>query len=246
MIYNRYSVYKVVGAPPRTLELRLHHQTTAGPLYTSLPTCNMEKDHVAPTFRNGPKDFQIHTLATPDDQELLCPIRYIYNYLPRKRKWLKPQPISLSRIFADSNEGKATLISHQLGRTNSILLHTQAANLPLHTGLEDFRQNKYWRANETATRDLLKLFATDHYCSEVVLSDKRSMSGLAEDQLKTAIIDTYSRFSVYMFTEADENRIQLIAQSVILIFAFDGKASIIVSQGYSRLFKVLSLGIKAC
>ena len=198
----------------------------------------MEKGHVAPTFRHGPKDLQLQTLATPDDQELLCPIRYIYDYLPRQRKWLKPQPISLSRVFADSNECKSTFISHQLERTNSILLHTQAANLPLHTGLENFRQNKYWRANETATRDLLKLFAKDHYCSEVVLSDKRSMSGLAEDQLKTAIIDTYSRFSVYMFTEADEYRIQLLAQSVILIFAFDGKASTVVSRGYGRLFKL--------
>ena len=199
----------------------------------------MEKGHVAPTtFRHGPKDFQLHKLATPDDQELLCPIRYIYDYLPRQRKWLKPQPISLSRVFADSNECKSIFTSHQLERTNSILLHTQAANLPLHTGLENFRQNKYWRANETATRDLLKLFAKDHYCSEVVLSDKRSMSGLAEDQLKTAIIDTYSRFSVYMFTEADENRIQILAQSVILIFAFDGKASTVVSRGYGRLFKV--------
>lgn len=206
----------------------------------------MEKGHVGPMIRNGLKDFQLHTLAAPEDQEVLCPISYIYDYLPRQRQWLKPQPISLSRIFAESNECKSTLVGHQLGRTNSILLHTQAASLPLHTGLENFRQNKFWKANETATRDLLKLFAKDHYCSEVVLTNKRSMSGLAEDQLKTAIIDTYSRFSIYMFTEADEDRIQLLAQSVILIFAFDGKASTVVSRCYSRLFKFHLLVIKTC
>ena len=202
----------------------------------------MEKGLVAPTFRNGPKDFQFNKLATPDDEELLCPIRYLYDYLPGQRLWLQPQPISLSRIFAESNECKSTLIDYQLEKTNSILLHTRAASLPLHTGLENFRQNKFWRVNETATRELFKLFAKDHHCSEVVLSDKRSMAGLAEDQMKTANMDTYSRFSIYMFAEADENRIQLLAQSVILIFAFDGKAFTVVSRGYSRLFRIQIYG----
>ena len=206
----------------------------------------MEKGHLGPMFRNGPKDFQLHTLATPEDREMLCPIRYIYDYLPRQRQWLKPQPISLSRIFAETNNCKSPLVSHQLETTNSILLHTQVACLPLHTGLEDFRQNKFWKANETASRDLLKLVAKDHYCSEVVLSNKRSMSGLAEDLLKTAIIDTYGRFTIHMFAEADEDRTQLLAQSMILIFAFDGKASTVVSRYYSRLFKFHLLVIKTC
>ena len=206
----------------------------------------MEIGHVAPTFGNGPKDFRLHTLATPDDEELLCPIRYIYDYLPCQSQWLKPQPISLSRIFAESNECKSTSIIQQPERINSILLFTQAANLPLHTGLENFRQNRYWKVNETATRELLELFAEDHHCSEVVLSDKRSMSSLAKDQLKTTVIDTYSRFSIYMFAEADEDRIQVLAQSVILIFAFDGKRLSVVSRNHSRLSKLTLLVMNTC
>lgn len=48
------------------------------------------------------------------------------------------------------------------------------------------------------------------------------MASLAEEQLKTAIVHMYSRFSIYMFAAADERQIQLLAQTVILIFIFDG------------------------
>lgn len=106
---------------------------------------------------------------------------------------------------------------------DSIGLFPLAANLPLHTGLEVYRQNKHWRANEEATRELLTVFSQHRRCINVLLSNKRSMSSLAEEQLQTQVMDTYSRFNVYMFPEADQSRIQLLAQSVVLIFMFDGK-----------------------
>lgn len=183
----------------------------------------MEHIHVARKANNGPKGYQLLTLTSPNHMELLCPIRYIYNYLPHETEWLKSQPISLGRILAESKDCKSAFIDNQAKGRNSICIHTREANLPLHTGLENFRQNIYWRASEKATKELLELFAQDRHCSEVILSDKRSMSSLAEDQLKTAVLDTYSRFGVYMFPEADETRIQLLTQSVILIFMFDGK-----------------------
>lgn len=49
------------------------------------------------------------------------------------------------------------------------------------------------------------------------------MSRLAKEQLQGQVLDTYSRFSIYMFAEADKFRIQLLAQSVVLIFMFDGE-----------------------
>lgn len=48
------------------------------------------------------------------------------------------------------------------------------------------------------------------------------MASLAEEQLQTAIVDTQSRFSIYMFAAADESRIQLLAQGAVLMHIFDG------------------------
>lgn len=186
---------------------------------------SLENGHVAQLVEKGSQEYQLLAIATSNDMELLCPIRYVYDYLPHQPKWLKSQPISLSRVFTDSKERTSFIDDEGKGR-HSIRLHTQAAKLPLHTGLENFRQNKYWRVNEEATKSLLELFAQDRRCSEVMLSDKQSMSSLAGDQLRTAVIDTYCRFSIYMFAEADETRIQLLAQSVILIFMFDGKRNL--------------------
>jgi len=186
-------------------------------------TSSMDNANVPPKMKSGTEDYQLLMMARQSDLELLCPIRYVYNYLPHRTQWLIPQPISLNRVFPEPEQSRFAFIHHRANEKNSICLNTQAANLPLHTGLEKFRQSKYWRANDEATKELLELFAQDQRCSEIMLSNKRSMSSLAEEQLKTAVVDTYSRFSVYMFAEADETRIQLLAQSVILIFMFDGK-----------------------
>ena len=168
-------------------------------------------------------EYQIIRLATPNDTEFLCPIEYVYNYLPRQINWLKPQPISLSRLFAVSDEGKLAFIDHEARERHSIRLDTQAAGLPLHTGLGKFRQSRYWKASEQTAKELLELFAQDRRCSEVILQDKRSMASVAGEQLGSGFVHTYSRFPIYSFIEADENRIQLIAQSVIIVFAFDGE-----------------------
>ena len=49
------------------------------------------------------------------------------------------------------------------------------------------------------------------------------MASVAEEQLGPRFIHTYSRFPVYLYPAANEHRIQLVAQSMILFFAFDGK-----------------------
>lgn len=176
---------------------------------------------IASKVRNGAEEYQPLALVSPNNTKLLCPINYIYNYLPHHTKWLKPQPVSLDCLVAESERYPAFL-DREANQENFVLLDTQAARLPLYTGLERFRQSKHWRAGFEAARELLELFARDQRCSEVILSDTRSMASLAEEQLKTAIGDTYCRFSIYMFAEADEIQMQLLAQITILVFIFDG------------------------
>ena len=184
----------------------------------------MQNKKTDPKIEDGDTGYQLSRLATLNDTKFLCPIEYIYDYLPPQVNWLKAQPISLRRVFAGRDEqSKLPFINHQLQESRSILLDTKAANLPLHTGLEEFRQSRHWKASEQATKELLELFAQDRRCGEVLLQDGQTMASVAEEQLTPGFIHTYSRFPVYLFIEADEDRLKLVAESVILIFAFDGK-----------------------
>ena len=184
----------------------------------------MENKKIDPKIEKGDPGYQLSRLATLNDTKFFCPIEYIYDYLPPQVNWLKVQPISLRRLFAVHEEqSKLTFINHQAQERHSIVLDAQAANLPLHTGLEEFRQSRHWKASEQATKELLELFAQDRRCGEVLLKDEQTMASVAEEQLTPGFIHTYSRFPVYLFIEADEDRLKLVAESVILIFAFDGK-----------------------
>ena len=187
----------------------------------------MQNKEIDPKIEDGDPGYQLSRLATLNDTKFFCPIEYIYDYLPPQVNWLKVQPTSLRRFFTEHREqSKLTFINHQLQERHSILLDTESANLPLHTGLQEFRQSKHWKASEQATKELLELFAQDRRCGEVLLQDGQTMASVAEEQLTPGFIHTYSRFPVYLFIEADADRLKLVAESVILIFAFDGKHDI--------------------
>ena len=178
----------------------------------------MANDHVRPVIANRDDEYQLSRMTAVDEIDVFCPIRYVYDYLPQRQNWLKPQPI------AHAMEKEPSLLQSNT-RVNGIALHPEATNLPLHTGLRTFRQSKHWRATEKATRELLELFMQDQRCKDAMLANGQSMASLAESQLKFSMLDTYSRFSIYMFPDGDEKRIQILAQSVILIFIFDGESS---------------------
>ena len=186
----------------------------------------MENGHFLPlTCENAiTTEYRLQQLATKEDTEVLCPIRYIHDYLPIQGSLFNPQTISLHSPFAHQ---KHVLHSLSTGpdceQQNSICLDTQAARLPLYTGFSTFKQSRWWKDAEAAVRDLLDLIAQDERCQQVRLSDGQSMADLAVKESNGEIMDGYGRFSVYMFPEAGKERTELLAQCVLLTFAFDGK-----------------------
>ncbi|KAI4108929.1 MAG: hypothetical protein LQ339_002048 [Xanthoria mediterranea] len=163
--------------------------------------------------RDGQAAYKLPALVPSEEVELLCPIRYIYNYLPVQPNWLETRQLSLRRFCEAEEEKRQDSNSRRAEPTNSITMNPRAANLPLHTGLDTtFRQSRYWKSNERSTEELLKLFAEDERCSSILCSNKQSMSSLAEEQRRCAVMDTYSRFSTYMFPQADASRAPLLAQ----------------------------------
>lgn len=87
-----------------------------------------------------------------------------------------------------------------------MVLNLDAAAVPRHTWLRDFRQNGQ------AWKELLTLFAQEVRCSRIMLSDGKFIADLAAQKLRdSSVMDTYTWFSIYIFTEADVLRIQLLA-----------------------------------
>ncbi|KAI4226469.1 MAG: hypothetical protein L6R36_003123 [Xanthoria steineri] len=164
--------------------------------------------------RDGQAAYKLPALVPSKEVELLCPIRYIYDYLPVQPNWLGTRQLSLRRFCEAEEEKRQDSNSRRAEPTNSITMNPRAANLPFHTGLDTtFRQSRYWKSNERSTEELLKLFAEDERCSGILCSNKQSMSSLAEEQRRWAVMDTYSRFNLWenaspeiVFLSAMENK----------------------------------------
>ncbi|KAL6717763.1 hypothetical protein ACLMJK_003848 [Lecanora helva] len=181
-------------------------------------------------------DYLLPESACTGDRDSFCPINYVYDYLPHRPVWLRPQSVSLDHVLTEgTSSSKSTNVGLMGSTRNSISLQPQAAILPLHTGLEAFRQNKYWKANEQAAIEILELFADDNYCNEITLPNGRSMSALAKDQLKTPFRDSWNRFTIYMWANADETRSQLLAQCMVVGFMFDGMNALIRQRNCRNL-----------
>ncbi|KAL8840005.1 MAG: hypothetical protein Q9170_001489 [Blastenia crenularia] len=180
-----------------------------------------EKSQGSPFYKQAHPDRVIDALVAAKDESLLCPIRYVYNYLLNPPSWLQPQPISLDHHLKHYKKGYQEFPHSSPGSGNSISLHPQAAGLPTHTGLVNFRQSKYWVTIEETIKELLELLAQDQRCGEIMLKNKQSMADLARDQLRAEVMDSYGRFSIYMYPDASEARAQLLAESFIFIFLFD-------------------------
>ena len=194
-------------------------------------------------------EYNLHLLASLVDRDYLCPIHYSNEYLPQRPRWLVPQRISFDQIQAGSKYYE---------KKNGIPLHFANAGLPTHTGILNFRQTRYWETVVQVTMELLELFAADESCNELTLSTQpnpninndssvenhyidgvgiqknhmRPIASVAMEELNKGLLDSWSRFTIYMWPDADEERIKLVAQTIVLIFMFDGMFNLIPSHDF--------------
>jgi hypothetical protein len=164
------------------------------------------------------KAYHMEQLTAAADGDLVCPIRYVYDYLPHNIGWMRTQRISIP----DEVRGQIHPV-HEHTRANSIALRPELSGLPIHTGLASIRQSKHWEANIRASTELLELFAQDQRCKDAMLPDGRSMATWAQGEVVSKVSECVSRFTIYMWPDGDEERLRLLGQTVVLIFIFDGK-----------------------
>jgi hypothetical protein len=70
--------------------------------------------------------------------------------------------------------------------------------------------------------ELLELFARDEAISQAVKANGKSLGSIAAHELNTVEEDRFTKFATYLFPEADEGRMRLLAASIVYIVIFDG------------------------
>ena len=170
-----------------------------------------------PTTNPSKNDFDLDALVADQDRPFLLPIEFAYDYMPKVPPYLTASPIHFQSPRPEAVNQT---------RGHGIPLNPSLAKLPWYSGLTSLRQNKYWEINLRSTNELLHLFAEDATLGDTQNTNGLALADFAQRELKTQSFDRYSRFTTYMFPDADESQTALLAQVILFIVLFDGSFSI--------------------
>ncbi|KAJ5674346.1 uncharacterized protein N7477_004280 [Penicillium maclennaniae] len=159
-------------------------------------------------------------LAPPSNHCDISRVRFAYNYLNEIPKFLKPQGLEYNTVPGLKKSVKSGQRLH-FTTPNAFTLDPVAAGLPWPTGLDCIRQGKFWQSGLSISSELLELFARDENVSQAVKSNGKSLGSVAAHELNTLEEDRFTKFATYLFPEADEARMRLLAASIVYIVIFD-------------------------
>ncbi|KJY00868.1 hypothetical protein TI39_contig309g00009 [Zymoseptoria brevis] len=183
------------------------------------PSMSLERLHLAAVNER---------IAHPRNLTDLSPVHYAYD-------WLKDHPapyLTRPSLHWDqsedtqflpltpphSDDGKDTLTNPD---EHAFDVHPQAAGLPWHTTIPKCRQNRHWRTGVEISSRTLELYAYDPQISGAVRSNGVSLAKVAARELEAKEEDRFTKFGIYLFPEADEKRMELLAATIVHIVIFD-------------------------
>lgn len=163
---------------------------------------------------------QLESLTTPEDQQHLFPIRYVHDYIGDIAEYISIPPVTLnqdleSRRFLQNDKLVKDKQKRAVRSENAIDLFPLAAGIAWPSGVYPVRQNKHWKAAMRTTRELLELCVAETHHPEVVEVSRKELQNFEEN---------WAKFPPYMFPEATEEQMKLIAASMAYVFVFDGKS----------------------
>lgn len=129
---------------------------------------------------------------------------------------------SLKFLQMDDEKSHNQSQNANLRNTNAIEIFPLEAGFSLPTALQSFWQSKHWKAAVKMTTDMLEEFANDKSAGQTFKSNGMSFASIAKGELAT-VEDTWMKFTLYLFPNADEQRTRLLAAAMVYIFVFDGK-----------------------
>jgi hypothetical protein len=73
------------------------------------------------------------------------------------------------------------------------------------------------------SNELLELFSTDATITQAVRKNGVSLARIASQELLVEEDDRFAKFATYLFPEANEQRMRLLAAVIVYVIIFDGK-----------------------
>ena len=178
----------------------------------------------------------LDNIAAPEDASWLCPLRFAYDWLHDATPGY-PTPLPLdcslelslspldSLVDGVKNTGAAstTQVITSCDNANGFDIYPLQAGLPWPTRLAKVRQSRHWRAGMRISNELLELFSTDTTITQAVRKNGVSLARIASKELLVEADDRFAKFATYLFPEANEQRMRLLAAAIVYVIIFDGK-----------------------
>jgi len=173
-----------------------------------------------------------------DHNGFVWPVRYSHDYMPTNEASMPPfvdlscfpdlkaETISVEPVINAVQIETGYLIKEcERLSMNSIPVFPVHAKLPWYSSIHHVRQNIHWPMAVEATRVLLQHFASDQTATSILKNGGKSYSEIAAKELPM-LHDNWTRFCAYLWPAASEERLKLIAETIVYIFIFDGKRNL--------------------
>ncbi|KAL1626714.1 hypothetical protein SLS54_002877 [Diplodia seriata] len=162
-------------------------------------------------------------LASAEDHAHLFSVNYSYDYL----RDVSLDYLQLPSLQLNEHLASGALLaragvpsgSSAAGAANWIPIFPASAGIASRTALRVFRQSKHWRTVLSAGAEALRHFLADDSFQQAVRSGK-TFSKISAKLLHN-VEDGFLRFAVYLFPDADEEQVRLLAIVMVYIFVFD-------------------------
>ncbi|KAL1639129.1 hypothetical protein SLS58_008216 [Diplodia intermedia] len=163
-------------------------------------------------------------LASAEDHAHLFSVNYSYDYLRDvSLDYLQLPSLQLNEHLTSgtllARAGVASSSRSDGAGAHWIPIFPASAGIASRTALRVFRQSKHWRTVLAAGADALQHFLRDDSFQQAVRSGK-TFSKISAKLLHN-VEDGFLRFAVYLFPDADEEQVRLLAIVMVYIFVFD-------------------------
>lgn len=160
--------------------------------------------------------YQIEELSLKQNQSRISLIKYAHDPVPEAPLYLALKMVTFPRYP-----------SYQVPsfKQNAFRLDPQRARLPYRCSLDATYENIFWKSSLTESISLLELMAADQSASDMEVDDGVTMAKLALGELRPGLEYRFNKATSYMFCFCDEQRIKLLAASMVLLFLFGGTRS---------------------
>ena len=173
----------------------------------------MSRPHEWPWPNPTRQDFELSNLTEPQDLQNVSPVEYAHDPVPKLAAYLV--------VPKDPFLPRWSVQGHAL-RTSAIRLYPRASRLPYRCNLDGVYESRFWRSGLEASTTLLRMLAADQSAGDFVVGNGVTMTQLSQKELRPGLEHRFCKASTYMYPFASEERAELLASSMVMMFLFDG------------------------